>query len=52
MARQADRANYTTVDVSIVMDHLILAAASLGLGTCWIAAFDPGAAAKAGPGRY
>lgn len=22
------------------MDHLILAAASLGLGTCWIAAFD------------
>jgi nitroreductase len=42
--RQADRANYTTVDVSIVMDHLILAAASLGLGTCWIAAFDPGAA--------
>jgi nitroreductase len=23
------------------MDHLILAATSLGLGTCWIAAFDP-----------
>ncbi len=26
------------------MDHLILAAADLGLGTCWVAAFDPDAA--------
>jgi nitroreductase len=26
------------------MDHLILAAADVGLGTCWIAAFDPAAA--------
>ena len=26
------------------MDHLILTAAELGLGTCWIAAFDPVAA--------
>jgi nitroreductase len=42
--RQVDRANYTTVDVAIALDHLILAAASLGLGTCWIAAFDPAAA--------
>ena len=32
--------NYCDVDVAIVMDHLILAATSLGLGTCWIAAFD------------
>ena len=39
-----DGKNYTDVDVAIVMDHLILAAASLGLGTCWIAAFDPTAA--------
>lgn len=36
--------NYTDVDVAIAMDHLILAATSLGLGTCWIAAFDPTAA--------
>jgi len=36
--------DYADVDVAIVMDHLILAAASLGLGTCWIAAFDPTAA--------
>jgi len=35
-----DNKNYTPVDVAIVMDHLILAAADLGLGTCWIAAFD------------
>lgn len=39
-----DGKNYTDVDVAIVMDHLILAATSLGLGTCWIAAFDPTAA--------
>jgi nitroreductase len=30
--------------VAIVMDHLIMAATNLGLGTCWIAAFDPAAA--------
>jgi nitroreductase len=42
--RTSDRINYTTVDVAIAMDHLILAATSLGLGTCWIAAFDPVAA--------
>ena len=35
-----DKANYGVVDVAIVMDHLILAAANLGLGTCWIGAFD------------
>ena len=39
-----DKANFTKVDVSIVMDHLILAAADRGLGTCWIGAFDPEAA--------
>ena len=39
-----DGKNYNDVDVAIAMDHLILAAASLGLGTCWIAAFDPPAA--------
>jgi nitroreductase len=39
-----DGKNYTDVDVAIVMDHLILAATSLGLGTCWIGAFNPAAA--------
>lgn len=32
---------YMDVDATIAMDHLILAATELGLGTCWIAAFDP-----------
>lgn len=36
--------NTAEVDVTIAMDHLILAATSLGLGTCWIGAFDPQAA--------
>ena len=39
-----DGNNYNDVDVAIVMDHLTLAAADLGLGTCWIGAFDPAAA--------
>jgi nitroreductase len=39
-----DAKNFNDVDVAIVMDHLILAAANLGLGTCWIGAFDPVAA--------
>ena len=38
---RSDGKNFTHVDVAIVMDHLILAAANLGLGTCWIGAFDP-----------
>lgn len=41
---RSDGKNYTDVDAAIVMDHLILAAANLGLGTCWIGAFDPDAA--------
>jgi nitroreductase len=28
------------VDITIAMDHMILAAANEGLGTCWIGAFD------------
>ena len=36
--------DYCDVDIAIVMDHLILQAADLGLGTCWVAAFDPAAA--------
>lgn len=36
-----DGKNYADVDAAIVMDHMVLAATALGLGTCWIAAFDP-----------
>jgi nitroreductase len=39
-----DGKNYMDVDVTIALDHLILAATDLGLGTCWVAAFDPAAA--------
>jgi nitroreductase len=35
---------YADVDAAIVMDHMVLAATDLGLGTCWVAAFDPAAA--------
>ena len=28
------------LDIGIAMEHLILAAADRGLGTCWIGAFD------------
>ena len=41
---RSDGKNYADVDAAIAMDHLILAAADLGLGTCWVAAFDPAAA--------
>jgi len=36
-----DSRNYVDIDVAIVMDHLILAAANAGLGTCWVGAFNP-----------
>ena len=42
--RESDRFNARMIDTAIVMDHLILAAANLGLGTCWVAAFNPQAA--------
>jgi len=41
---RGDGKNYTDVDVAIVVDHLTLAAADVGLGTCWVGAFDPVAA--------
>jgi nitroreductase len=31
---------YFTVDLAISMEHLVLAATELGLGTCWMANFD------------
>lgn len=42
--KRKDGKNYNDVDAAIVMDHIILQAADLGLGTCWIGAFDPQAA--------
>jgi len=37
---RSDGKSYCDVDAAIVFDHLTLAAADLGLGTCWIGAFD------------
>jgi nitroreductase len=41
---RADGKSYLDVDIAIVMDHVSLAAADLGLGTCWVASFDVGSA--------
>lgn len=37
---RSDSKNYGDVDASIVMDHIVLAATALGLGSCWVANFD------------
>jgi nitroreductase len=42
--RASDGWSAAGVDATIAMTHLILAAADEGLGTCWVAAFDPAAA--------
>ncbi|HYA49198.1 MAG TPA: nitroreductase family protein [Burkholderiales bacterium] len=42
--RRYDGWNSAEVDATIAMSHIVLAAAAEGLGTCWIAAFDPKAA--------
>ncbi len=42
--QRPDGFNAAEVDLSIVMDHLILAATEEGLGTCWICHFDEGKA--------
>jgi nitroreductase len=36
-----DNKNYTDVDCAIAIDHMSLAATDLGLGSCWIGAFNP-----------
>lgn len=38
--RRADNYNSIETDLTIAMDHMILAAEALGIATCWIAAFD------------
>lgn len=39
--RVRDGKDFTDIDVAIAVDHLTLAAAEVGLGTCWICNFDP-----------
>ncbi len=38
--KRSDGKSYGDVDAAIAMDHMILQATELGLGTCWIGAFD------------
>jgi len=45
--RRVDGVRYGFVDAAIIMDHIILAATELGLGTCWIASFKVQEAKKA-----
>ncbi|KPJ62380.1 nitroreductase [candidate division KD3-62 bacterium DG_56] len=39
--------HYYMLDIGIAMEHLVLAAADQGLGTCWIGAFDENAVRRA-----
>lgn len=38
--KRADGKDHCDIDLGIVIEHLALAAADLGLGTCWVCAFD------------
>jgi len=44
--KQAGWLNTFAIDTTIVFDHVTLAATSLGLGTCWVGAFEEGAVQK------
>ncbi len=45
--RSYDGYNSIETDVTIAMTHIILAAENEGIGTCWIAAYDPALLKKA-----
>ena len=45
--RSYDNYNSIETDVAIAMTHIILAAENEGVGTCWIAAYDPALLKKA-----
>lgn len=38
--KRKDGKDHCDIDVAIAVDHMTLAAADIGLGTCWICAFD------------
>lgn len=42
--RRYDQADYMLCDITIAATHFVLAAEEKGLGTCYIAAFDPAVA--------
>lgn len=39
--RPHDGKNHSDIDIAIATEHICLAAADAGLGTCWICHFDP-----------
>ncbi|PID89122.1 MAG: nitroreductase [Bacteroidia bacterium] len=39
--RSYDKKDHCDIDVAIAVDHMMLRAESLGVGTCWICHFDP-----------
>ena len=41
--KRADGKDHTDIDAAIIVDHMTLAAAEMGLGTCWICNFDAAA---------
>ena len=40
--KRGDGKDHTDIDISIIIDHITLAAAEQELGTCWICNFDAG----------
>lgn len=45
--KRSDGKDHGDVDIAIAADHMTLAAADQGLGTCWICAFDANKCRKA-----
>lgn len=39
--RKYDNKNHADIDASIACEHICLAIAEVGLGTCWVCNFDP-----------
>lgn len=38
--KRRDGKDHADIDAAIAVDHMVMAATDLGLGTCWICAFD------------
>ena len=45
--RRDDNKDHTDIDVAIAVEHICLAATTLGLSTCWVCSFDVEATKKA-----
>lgn len=39
--KRFDKKDHCDIDAAIAIDHMTLAATDLGLGTCWVCAFNP-----------